>query len=50
MPSGPRKHSGKRVRTVADQLLDMVIVFIVLRHRHDDKAIGDFDPLALSLW
>ena len=31
------------MRTVADQLLDMVGVFIVFGHRHDDVAVRDMD-------
>src|SRR3569833_4189000 len=38
MPSGPGNISGKRVRTVADQLLDMIVVFIVFRHSDDNIA------------
>src|SRR5689334_11600305 len=43
MPSGPGNISGKSVRTVADQLLDMVIIFIVLRHCDDDEAFGEVE-------
>src|SRR5690348_259169 len=41
MPSGPGNISGKSVRTVADQLLDMrvrALVLVVFRHGHDDIA------------
>src|SRR3569623_560983 len=41
MPNGPGNISGKRVRTVADQLLDMIVVFIVFGYGDDDKALGD---------
>src|SRR5882724_3674372 len=43
MPSGPGNISGKRVRMVADQLLDMVGIFVVLGYRHHDKPIGNID-------
>src|SRR5579863_6411096 len=43
MPSGPGNISGKSVRTVADQLLDMVVIFIVFRHGHDDIAGRDIE-------
>src|SRR5690349_12975953 len=43
MPSGPGNISGKRVRTVACQLFDMVIVFIVFGDSHDDKTFGNLD-------
>src|SRR5215213_2761903 len=43
MPSGPGNISGKSVRTVAFQLLDMVIVFHVFRYRDLDAATGDVD-------
>src|ERR1700761_543217 len=42
MPSGPGNISGKSVRTVADQLLDMrvrALVFVVFWHR-DDNITG----------
>src|SRR6185503_16495134 len=41
MPSGPGNISGKRVRTVADQLLDMVVVFVIFRYSDDN--ITSFD-------
>src|SRR3954464_14792787 len=38
MPSGPGNISGKRVRTVTDQLFDMIVIFIVFGHGHDNIA------------
>src|SRR5258706_10862643 len=43
MPSGPGNISGKSVRTVACQLLDMVGVLVVLRNCDNDEPIGDID-------
>src|SRR5215471_14032719 len=43
MPSGPGNISGKRVRTVACQLLDMIVIFVVLRHGNNDESFGDID-------
>src|SRR3569832_1141723 len=36
IPKRPGNISGKSVRTVADQLLDMVVVFIVFRDSDDN--------------
>src|SRR3954467_11109476 len=43
IPSGPGNISGKSVRTVADQSLDMVVVFFVLGHRDDDISRFDIE-------
>src|SRR5476651_718766 len=42
-PSGPGNISGNRVRTVADQLLDMVCAVIVLWHRNNKETLGDIN-------
>src|SRR5471032_2473057 len=42
-PSGPGNISGNRVKTVADQLLDMIGAVIVLGHGNDKKTSGDID-------
>src|SRR5256885_3536674 len=43
MPRGPGNISGKRVRIVADQLLDMVVVFFILWDRDDDVPGFDIE-------
>src|ERR1700722_13469403 len=42
-PKGPGNISGKSVRTVADQLLNVVAAFIVFWYRDDHAAAGDVD-------
>ena len=46
VPKGPGNISGKSVRTVACQLLDMIGVFVIFWYRHQDAPARDVDHRA----